>query len=95
MEQKGLEKELAQTVRKLKDLGTAYVRLETKHRDLKEKHSRLIYSFKSYSRDRWYIAYLQVECMRLEQQYDQLQNNFHDLLKDNEVKTQLTKHFLA
>lgn len=53
--------------------------LQAKVRDM-ERHGRM------YAKEYWYVTYLQKEMFRIERQYDELQDNFHLMVKDNRQK---------
>jgi predicted RNase H-like nuclease (RuvC/YqgF family) len=77
----------------VKRLEAVNTRLEVQLRNLKKDKERMIKSFNSYSRDRWYIAYLQVELMRLEAQYSSQQDCIEDLLAENRRLKEVTESF--
>ena len=78
---------------RIQRLEKVNTRLEIENRDLKDKNRNLIRSFNVNPVDRWYLAYLQLELMRLEAQYAQLQDNYHLLAADHQKKSKVTMHF--
>ena len=77
----------------VKRLESVNTRLEQQLRNLKKDKEQMIKSFNGYSRDRWYIAYLQVELMRLEAQYAERQDTIEQLLEENKRLRTVTESF--